>query len=100
MSIISHFVLMSIIPVDNFGTVVGENPTPYGILALWAVNGLSIVYWDMYFIDRFPMEHFGKLMGLMNFAAGVFQLLQFPLLIWAENQTFTQVNAHKVYSYR
>ncbi len=32
-------------PVDNFGTVVGENPTPYGILALWAVNGLSIVYW-------------------------------------------------------
>ncbi len=31
--------------VDNFGTVVGENPTPYGILALWAVNGLSIVYW-------------------------------------------------------
>ncbi len=33
-------------PVDNFGTVVGENPTPYGILALWAVNSLSIVYWD------------------------------------------------------
>ncbi len=28
-------------PVDNFGTVVGENPTPYWILALWAVNGLS-----------------------------------------------------------
>ena len=25
--------------------MVGENPTPYGILALWAVNGLSIVYW-------------------------------------------------------
>ncbi len=35
------------IPVDNFGTVVGENPTPYGILALWAVNSLSIVYWDV-----------------------------------------------------
>ncbi len=33
-------------PVDNFGTVVGENPTPYGILALWAVNELSIVYWE------------------------------------------------------
>ncbi len=33
------------LPVDNFGTVVGENPTPYGILALWAVSGLSIVYW-------------------------------------------------------
>ncbi len=33
-------------PVDNFETVVGENPTPYGILALWAVNGLSIVYWE------------------------------------------------------
>ena len=29
-------------PVDNFGTVVGENPTPYGILALWAVNGYTI----------------------------------------------------------
>ena len=26
--------------------MVGENPTPYGILALWAVNGLSIVYWE------------------------------------------------------
>ena len=25
--------------------MVGENPTPYGILALWAVNGLSIIYW-------------------------------------------------------
>ncbi len=25
--------------------MVGENPTPYGILELWAVNGLSIVYW-------------------------------------------------------
>ena len=32
-------------PVDNFGTVVGENPNTYGILALWTVNGLSIVYW-------------------------------------------------------
>ncbi len=31
-------------PVDNFGTVVGENPTPYGSLALvgcqWTVNCL------------------------------------------------------------
>ena len=33
-------------PVDNFGTVVGEYPTPYGILALWAVNGLSLVCWE------------------------------------------------------
>ncbi len=32
-------------PVDNVGTVVGENPTPYGILALWVVNSLPIVYW-------------------------------------------------------
>ena len=23
----------------------GESTTPYGILALWAANGLSIVYW-------------------------------------------------------
>ncbi len=37
-------------PVDNFGTVVGENPTPYGNLALWAVNGLSIVYWVAYIL--------------------------------------------------
>ncbi len=28
-------------------TVVGENPTPYGVLALWAVNGLSIVCWAL-----------------------------------------------------
>ncbi len=40
---------MSMYPVDNFGTVVGENLTPYGILALWAVNGLSIVYWVIIF---------------------------------------------------
>ena len=33
------------VPRDNFGTVVGEDPTPYVILALWAVNGLSIVCW-------------------------------------------------------
>ncbi len=35
-------------PVDNFVTVVGENPSCYGILPLswlWAVNGLSIVCW-------------------------------------------------------
>ncbi len=38
---------MHLIPVDNSGTVVGENPDPYAILALWAVNGLSIVCWDM-----------------------------------------------------
>ncbi len=41
----SDFVLVmkpaiSIYPVDNFGTVVGKNPTPYGILALWAFNCL------------------------------------------------------------
>ncbi len=39
--------LYTINPVDNFWTVVDENPTPYGILALWAINGLSIVYWEM-----------------------------------------------------
>ncbi len=27
--------------------MVGENLTPYGILALWAVNGLSIVYLEV-----------------------------------------------------
>ncbi len=41
-------------PLDNFGTVVGENPTPYGILALWAVNSLSIVYWEDYLIRLLP----------------------------------------------
>ncbi len=40
-----HLCELFVFPVDNCGTVVGENPTPYGILALWAVNGLSIVYW-------------------------------------------------------
>ncbi len=38
---------MFFIPADNFGTVVGEDPTLYEILALWAVNGLSIVCWDV-----------------------------------------------------
>ena len=36
---------MHTVTVYDFGTVVGENQTPYGILASWAVNGLSIVYW-------------------------------------------------------
>ncbi len=36
---IGHLMLITC-PVDNFGTVVGANPTPYGILALWAVNCL------------------------------------------------------------
>ncbi len=44
-------------PVDNFGTVVGEHPTPYGILALWAVNGLSIVYWVCYQYHSFETKH-------------------------------------------
>ncbi len=39
---------MQLIPVDNFGTVVGENPTPYGSLALvgcqWTVNCLLGCY--------------------------------------------------------
>ena len=30
--------LKPVIPVDNFGTVVGENPTPYGIVGCqWTV---------------------------------------------------------------
>ncbi len=29
-------------PVDNFGTVVGENRTPYGILALWAAGQWAV----------------------------------------------------------
>ncbi len=49
-------------PADNFGTVVGENPTPYGSLALWAVNGLSIVYWV---IDISLYEDYRKI--LFNF---------------------------------
>ncbi len=33
---------------DNFGgTVVGEDANPYVILALWAVNGMSIVWWEV-----------------------------------------------------
>ena len=46
MPYIISFFKLSHSPVDNFGTVVGEKPTPYGSLALWAVNGLSIVYWE------------------------------------------------------
>ncbi len=31
-------------PGDNFETVVGENLTPYGIVAMWTVTGLAIVW--------------------------------------------------------
>ena len=34
-------------PSRRFWDVVGKNPTPNGILALWAVNGLSSVYWGL-----------------------------------------------------
>ena len=37
--------------------MVGENPTPYGILALWAVNSLSIVYWDLSIEAGFARPH-------------------------------------------
>ncbi len=47
---------------DNCGTVVGENLTLYGNLALWAVNGLSIVCWD---IIQTNNKHFGSLCSLM-----------------------------------
>ncbi len=33
-------------PGDKFGTVVVEDPTPYAILALWAVNGPSVICWE------------------------------------------------------
>ncbi len=38
---------MTSVPVDNFGTLVGENLRRYGILAVWTVNGLSIVCWGL-----------------------------------------------------
>ena len=50
--ILNHVFRASFYPVDNFGTVAGENPTPYGILALWAVNGLSIVYWAVEHVTK------------------------------------------------
>ncbi len=31
---------LSLLPEDNFGNVVGEDPTPYVILTSWAVNGI------------------------------------------------------------
>ncbi len=43
-------------PVDNFGTVAGENPTPCGSLALWPVNGLSIVYWVVSQLNLFNIQ--------------------------------------------
>ena len=45
---------------DHFGTVVGEDPTDYVILALWAVNGLSIVCWGFchFFFLRLPIYKF------------------------------------------
>ena len=39
--------------------MVGENPTPYGILALWAVNSLSIVYWVLKALKEFESPGFG-----------------------------------------
>ncbi len=47
-----NYISHVMVPVDNFGTVVGENPTPYGILVLWVVNGLSIVYWGGMWLGR------------------------------------------------
>ena len=45
--------------------MVGGNPTPYVILALWAVNGLSIVYWDLFFIFNCCLEWMSLSKGLL-----------------------------------
>ena len=41
---------------------------------------------------RFPIPHFGKLVGFMYLIASIVQFLQIPLLMWAENGNFTQVS--------
>ncbi len=40
-------------PLPKTNTVVGGNPTSYGILALCAVNGLSMVYWVVRTLPKF-----------------------------------------------
>ncbi len=68
---------------DNFGTVVGENPTPYGILALWAVNGLSIVCWDEFDLNDRLIYRRGS--------SGYFPLPMILKCIHSEIQKITQL---------
>ena len=83
-------------PVDNFGTVVGENPTPYGILALWAVNGLSIVYWEGIIIELHSLGKQGdNAFGSVRLSVGLFVciLLAEPFdLLPVESEEFVCVS--------
>ena len=38
------------------------------------------------------MQYFGKLLGLMQITGATVQFLQFPLLIWAEDDSFVKVS--------
>ncbi len=74
------------IPVDNFGTVVGENPRPYGILALWAVNdnGLSIVYWDGKTITPLPTHQISMISPCKFYLFSILKF-NFSVLSWTSN---------------
>ena len=41
---------------------------------------------------RFPIQHYGKLFGLMIFLGSTAQFVQVPLLRWAEHSSFQNVS--------
>ncbi len=61
-------------PVDNFGIVVGENPSCYGILTLWAVNCLSIVCWELIY-DWYHSDLFDNLVLRISYYYGTIMWL-------------------------
>ena len=46
----------------------------------------------IFFTCRFPVAHFGRLLGIMIVAGSIVQFTQVPLLRWAEKDSFTTVN--------
>ena len=61
--------------------MVGENPTPYGVLALWAVNGLSIVCWEETPWDLLGNDHYDYATGFQEKTIFIWKISSIPRLL-------------------
>ena len=79
-------------PEDNFGTVVGENLSCYGILPLWAVNGLSIVCWEG------TLMFSSLLKGLSFTCWPLVATLHLCLLVFLKGKIFLKFDSSNLYT--
>lgn len=48
-------------------------------------NDLKIINRWIYFVNRFPAEHFDRLNGISGTTAGFFLFVQYPFFVWSQN---------------